>query len=157
VSYLLLNVLLAISWAALTGQLTPVNLGGGFVLGYFVLVLSRRALGCNRYVTKVPVAVRFIFYFAWALLLANLRVAYEVLTPSFNMRPAIVAVPLDIRRDFEIAFLASLITLTPGTLSLDVSSDRRVLYVHGMFVSDIEKFRKEIKHGFERRVKELFE
>lgn len=155
-NYLLLNVLLAIAWAALTGELTPANIAGGFVLGYIILYMSRRALGSTRYVTKVPVAIRFVAYFAGELFLANLRVAYEVLTPNFNMRPAIVAVPLDIRSEMEITLLASLITLTPGTLSLDVSSDRRVLYVHSMFVSDIEAFRREIKDGFEQRVKELF-
>ena len=87
---------------------------------------------------------------------ANLRVAIEVLTPQQRMRPAIVAIPLDVRRDFEITLLANLITLTPGTLSLDVSSDKRVLYVHSMYVDDIDAFRREIKNGFERRVKELF-
>jgi multicomponent Na+:H+ antiporter subunit E len=156
VSFLLLNVLLAIAWAALTGELTPENIGGGFVLGYFLMFLSRRALGCTRYVTKVPLVVRFLLYFSVQLFVANLRVAYEVLTPSFNMRPAIVAVPLDLRRDIEITLLANLITLTPGTLALDVSSDRRVLYVHAMFVTDIDAFRREIKDGFEKRVKELF-
>ena len=78
------------------------------------------------------------------------------MTPQQRMRPAIVAIPLDVRRDFEITLLANLITLTPGTLSLDVSSDKRVLYVHSMYVDDIDAFRREIKNGFERRVKELF-
>jgi multicomponent Na+:H+ antiporter subunit E len=72
------------------------------------------------------------------------------------MRPAIVAIPLDLRGDLEITLLANLITLTPGTLSLDVSSDKRVLYVHSMYVTDIAAFRSEIKNGFEKRVKELF-
>jgi multicomponent Na+:H+ antiporter subunit E len=155
-SYLLLHVLLALAWAALSGQITPENLAGGFVLGYIILYLSRRALGCNRYVTKVPQVLRFLGYFIVELFKANLRVAYEVITPRFNMRPAIVAVPLDIQSDIEITLLANLITLTPGTLSLDVSNDRRVLYVHSMFVTDIEAFRHEIKDGFERRIKELF-
>jgi multicomponent Na+:H+ antiporter subunit E len=55
----------------------------------------------------------------------------------------------------EITFLANLITLTPGTLSLDVSDDRSVLYVHGMFVEDPQQMREQIKNGFERRVLEL--
>ncbi|HLV36016.1 MAG TPA: Na+/H+ antiporter subunit E [Spirillospora sp.] len=154
--FLLLNVLLALAWAALTGRLTPENLLGGFVLGYALLALSRRALGCTSYVTKVPQVISFAAYFLVQLVTANLRVAVEVLTPGQQMRPAIVAVPLDIRRDLEITLLANLITLTPGTLSLDVSSDKRVLYVHSMYVTDIEAFRREIKDGFEQRVKELF-
>ncbi len=155
-NFLLLNVLLALAWAALTGELTPENLLGGFVLGYVLLFLSRRALGCTSYVTRVPRVISFLVYFLVELFRANLRVAYEVLTPQQRMRPAIVAVPLDIRGDLEITLLANLITLTPGTLSLDVSSDRRVLYVHSMYVDDIDAFRREIKDGFEKRVKELF-
>jgi multicomponent Na+:H+ antiporter subunit E len=155
-NFLLLNVLLAISWAALTGQLSPQNIAGGFLVGYIVMFMSRRALGSTSYVAKVPQVIRFFSYFFWQLLLSNLRVAYEVLTPSFNMRPAIVAIPLDLRGDLEITLLANLITLTPGTLSLDVSSDKRVLYVHAMFVTDIDEFRNDIKNGFEKRVKELF-
>ncbi len=156
-NFLLLNVLLAIAWAALTGQLTPENIAGGFVLGYILLVVSRRALGSASYVTRVPKVIGFLAYFFWQLFLSNIRVAYEVLTPRLYAKPAIVAVPLDIRSDLEITVLANLITLTPGTLSLDVSSDKRVLYVHAMFVTDIEKFRADIKNGFEKRVKELFE
>jgi multicomponent Na+:H+ antiporter subunit E len=107
-------------------------------------------------VTKVPQVIGFLVYFMVELLRANFRVALEVLTPDFNMSPAIVAIPLDIKRDIEITLLANLITLTPGTLSLDVSTDRRVLYVHTMYITDIEAFRREIKDGFETRVKELF-
>jgi multicomponent Na+:H+ antiporter subunit E len=155
-SFFLLNVLLAIAWAALTGQLSPENLAGGFVLGYIMMFFSRRALGCTNYVTKVPQVIRFVLYFVVELVTANFRVALEVLTPDFHMRPAIVAIPLDLQRDIEITLLANLITLTPGTLSLDISSDRRVLYVHTMYVTDIDAFRREIKNGFEKRVKELF-
>jgi multicomponent Na+:H+ antiporter subunit E len=155
-NFLLLNVLLAISWAALNGQLTLENIGGGFVLGYFLMVISRRALGSTPYVTKVPQVIGFLVYFVWQLILSNLRVAYEVLTPNFQARPAIVAVPLDLHSDLEITLLANLITLTPGTLSLDVSSDKRVLYVHSMFITDMDDFRAEIKNGFEKQVKDLF-
>ena len=155
-NYLLRNVFLALAWAALSGQVTPENLIGGFVLGYVLLWLAGRALDTSGYVRKVPQVISFFLYFLVELFTANLRVAYEVITPNLLMRPAIVAIPLDIRRDFEITLLANLITLTPGTLSLDVSSDKRVLYVHSMYVDDIDAFRREIKDGFERRVMELF-
>jgi multicomponent Na+:H+ antiporter subunit E len=121
-----------------------------------MMFFSRRALGCTNYVTKVPQVIRFMLYFLVQLVTANIRVAVEVLTPSFTMHPAIVAIQLDIRHDIEITLLANLITLTPGTLSLDISSDKRVLYVHTMYVSDIDAFRREIKNGFEKRVYELF-
>lgn len=72
------------------------------------------------------------------------------------MRPGIIAIPLDARTNEEITVLANLITLTPGSMSLDVSPDRRHLYVHLMYVDDLEESRMEIKRGFERRTLELF-
>jgi multicomponent Na+:H+ antiporter subunit E len=66
-----------------------------------------------------------------------------------------VAIPLDVETDVEITLLANLITLTPGTLSMDISDDRKVLYVHAMYVDDPEALRAEIKNGFERRVLEM--
>ncbi|MCY3908084.1 MAG: Na+/H+ antiporter subunit E [Anaerolineaceae bacterium] len=155
-NWLLLHVMLALIWAALNGELTPVNVAGGFVVGFLVLLLARGALGCQRYVSRVPRVLRFGLYFLAMLVQANLRVTLEVLTLNYKARPAIVAVPLDIRDEVAITTLANLITLTPGTLSLDVSSDRRVLYVHAMFVTDVEAFRLEIKDGLEQRVQDVF-
>jgi len=71
------------------------------------------------------------------------------------MRPGIVAVPLDAETDAEITLLANLLTLTPGTLSLDVSADRRFLYVHMMYIEDADVARRQIKDGYERRVLEV--
>lgn len=155
-SFFALNIILAAIWSALSGQFSPENFISGFVLGYVLLWLLRRALGGESYVNKVPQVVLFIGFFLMEVVRANLRVAWEVLTPGHNMRPAIVAVPLDLRNPLQITLLAQMITLTPGTLSLDVSSDRRVLYVHSMYVDDIDQFRAGIKNGFERRVAEVF-
>jgi multicomponent Na+:H+ antiporter subunit E len=72
------------------------------------------------------------------------------------MHPGVIAVPLDARTDAEITLLANLITLTPGTLSIDVSADRKVLYIHTMDLGDDPvRFRREIKEGFERRLLEV--
>jgi multicomponent Na+:H+ antiporter subunit E len=73
------------------------------------------------------------------------------------MRPGVIAIPLNARTDVEITLLANLITLTPGTLSLDVSADRSVLYIHVMYIDndDIDAVRRKIKEGFERRILEV--
>ncbi len=154
---LLLNILLAIAWSALTGVFTPVNLVFGFALGYGVLWFLRRQLRGERYFIKAPQIVRFVVYVLWEIILANLNVARVVLlTPKEQIKPGIVAIPLDIRSDAEITMLANLITLTPGTLSLDVADDRSCLYVHAMDIGDPERFRRGIKEGFERLVYEVF-
>lgn len=96
-------------------------------------------------------------YFHWELFLSCLRVAWDVLTPRHKARPGILAVPIDLQTNVGITVLANLVTLTPGSLSLDVSDDRRTLYVHAMFIDDVEDARAEIKMNMERQVREAFE
>ena len=71
------------------------------------------------------------------------------------MRPGIVAIPLDLDRDWQVALLANLITLTPGTLTVEISSDHKTLFVHELVIEDPEAVRRQIKQGFERRIKRL--
>lgn len=152
---LLWNIALAFLWAALTGRITPANLAVGFVLGALVLAFVQRANGSPRYFVKLRQATGLALFFVWELILSNLRVAYDVVTPRHHMRPGVVAIPLDAETDAEITLLANLVTLTPGTLSLDVSVDRRFLYVHSMYIDDVETTRRRIKNGLERRVLEV--
>ena len=87
------------------------------------------------------------------LTLSVKEVVLTVLRPARVRHSAIVAVPLDVRSELGIALLANMITLTPGTTSLHVSGDRKVLYVHVMNVSD--ETVAQIKDGFERQVMEV--
>lgn len=96
--------------------------------------------------------VALILYAIMEILIANVRVAIDVVTPRHRMRPGVIAVPLDLKNDAEITLLANLITLTPGSLSLDVSSDRKVLYVHEMYIEDLDSIRQDLKDKFERRI-----
>jgi multicomponent Na+:H+ antiporter subunit E len=153
---LLTNVLLALAWAALTGYFSLMNLAVGFAIGYVILYLATRTGSPTAYFGRVRTVIGFVVFFLWELFLSNLRVAYHVLAPLDRMRPGIVAVPLDLRTDTEIVMLANLITLTPGTLSLDVSTDQRVLYIHAIQVEDAARFRDGVKTGYERRVREVF-
>ncbi len=151
------NLLLAVAWTVSTGQFTVANLFVGLILGYFILLLAQRAIGTSPYFAKVPQVARFSLFYLRQLVLSNLRVAYDVVTLKHYMRPGVIAVPLDARTDAEITLISNLITLTPGTLSLDLSADRRILYVHAMYIDngDVEEARRSIKEGLERRVLEV--
>ena len=142
-------------WAAVVGSVDEVHLATGFIVGYLALWVARPVLGPTRYFGKLFEAFRFSVFFAYELILSNLRVAWDVLTPRTYRKPGVVAIPLDANSDFEITLLANLVTLTPGSLSLDVSPDGKKLYVHAMFVEDPDQLRADIKQGFERRVLEL--
>ncbi|HOB73045.1 MAG TPA: Na+/H+ antiporter subunit E [Phycisphaerae bacterium] len=149
------NLLLALAWLMLTGNFTPANFVLGIVLGYLLLWIGQPITGPSPYFKKVRTVFSFGLFVLWELLRSNARVAFEVITLRPRMRPGVVAIPLDARTDMEITLLANLITLTPGSLSLDVSTDRRVLYVHAMYIGDVDQFRRSIKETFERRVLEL--
>lgn len=153
---LVLNVFLALAWVAITGDVSFGNLLIGFGLGLTVLFFTRRILGQPTYLLRLWRVLNLLVYFVRELIASNLRVAYDVLTPGYHLRPGVVAVPLDARTDIEITLLANMITLTPGSFSLDVSADRRVLYLHVMYLGeDVEAFRRRIKDGFERRILEV--
>lgn len=154
-NHFLTNLLLTFLWVILTASFTFADFLFGFLLGYFFLWITTRSSGKAKYFRLIPKLISFFFFFFYELVKANLQVAYEVGTPNFTMTPGIVAVPLDVKTDFEITTLANLITLTPGTLSMDVSEDRKTLYVHSMYISDKEEFIKSIKNGFEKRIMEM--
>lgn len=97
----------------------------------------------------------FLVFYTKEVLLSNLRVAYDVLTPSDKSTPAIIALPLSAHTDLEILIVANLISMTPGTLSMDVSTDRKTLYIHAMFVEDAEALEADLKKNFEGRVLSL--
>jgi len=149
---LFLHLILALAWTAISGELNPGNFAVGVLLAYVLLWAMRHVLGCTRYVHRLWEAAGLMAFVAWEVILSGLRVAYDVVTPRDHMRPGIVAIPLEAESDMEIFVLASLVTLTPGTLSLDVSADRRTLYVYEMYISDPAEAREKIKRGIERRL-----
>jgi multicomponent Na+:H+ antiporter subunit E len=154
---LLGSILLALAWAALQGELTLVNLLVGYAVGYGVLaLLARGGVMPSTLVSRTRHATGLAAFFAWALLVANFRVAADVLRGN-RIEPAVVAIPLDITSDGEILLLSMLINITPGSVTIDLSEDRQTLYVHVMHMHSAEETRREIKDGFERRVKLLFQ
>ena len=139
-------------WVFLTGAYDVYNFSFGFILGFLIIWIIKSGEKEDKYIKILPRIVAFFFYFVYEVILSNLQVAYEVMTPDLHVTPGIIRIPLDVETNLEISLLANLITLTPGTLSLDVSDDRKVLYVHSMYVEDKDEFIHEIKNGFERRI-----
>jgi multicomponent Na+:H+ antiporter subunit E len=151
----LLNIFLALVWTFLQGELHASNFAVGMLFGYLVIAVSQRILGGTAYVRKVGQVIGFVFYVLWEIFTASLSLAWIIVHPRLQICPGVVAIPLDAETDVEIATLANLLTLSPGTLSLDVSTDRRTLYVHAMILGDADEFRRQIKDGLERRVLEV--
>ncbi len=153
--HFLWNIALAVLWMSLLGQFTFGNLLIGLALGYVVLLVCRPVLPKSSYSRKVWQVANLALYLGWHILLANVQIAWRVLKPRLDIQPAVIAVPLRARTDAEITLVANLITLTPGTLSVDLSPDHSTVYVHVMDLRDPARFKRSLREGLERRVLEV--
>lgn len=151
-------IVLALVWGAITGTFTGLNLLLGAAIGGVAVLLLRSAFAPPRILRKIGQIASLILLFLYELAASAVRVAIVVLTPSMkaDLRPAIIAFPLTVKSDAEITLLANLITLTPGTLSIDVSEDRSVLFVHVLTLSTREALIADIAGGFEAKVREIY-
>lgn len=152
----ILNVIFAFVWVAITGSATLLNLVFGFFLSAAALWIVRGEMTEVGYWGRLRRVFSLLLLFLKELALSAYRVAVMVFSPRLDLKPGIFAFPLTVDRDFEITLLANLITLTPGTLSVDVSEDRKTLYVHAVDCSDPEATRRDIAEGFERKIMEAF-
>ena len=151
------NLVLAFCWAAVTGDFSFGSLLTGGVLGFFALWLSAPLIGIDGfYFLRVWRVIRLAGFFFWELMLSSVKVAWDVIRPFPRNNPKIIEMPLDVESDLEILLLTNLISLTPGTLSVDVTSDRKTLIVHAMFADDPEAEVSNLKGGMERMVREAF-
>lgn len=156
-SLALYNLVLALVWVSVTGSLTFLNLLFGYLLGAVSLYLIREQVGTIHYIGRFRRIASLFLLFVKELLMSAWRVARVVLQPRPDVKPGVFAYHLNVKTDFEITLLANLITLTPGTLSLDVSEDRSILYVHALDCSDPEAVRADIANGFEAKIMEAFQ
>jgi multicomponent Na+:H+ antiporter subunit E len=155
-TYFLINLLLAILWASLQA-FRPTDVVGGLVIGYMLLWLLRNWLGpqAAHYVRWVPTFIRFIFYYNGLLATSTWDVVKMLFRDQRTLKPGIIALPLEAKTDLEIVLLNNLLSLTPGTLGVDLSPDRAVLYVHVINVPDPAAMIESIKTGLERRLLEV--
>jgi multicomponent Na+:H+ antiporter subunit E len=148
------NLLIMLGWALVTGDFGSANLLWGFLVGFGVLWVAGGLFGDRRYHARVTGVAGLFLYFLYDLWNSSMAVAKVVLSRDPNATPGFVEMPLDAETDAEIVLTANLITLTPGTLSVDVSADRRTLLVHAMFAEDPDAVVAGLKAGMERKVLE---
>ena len=140
------NLLLAGCWIFLTGSLDVLNYLFGFFVGYLVIALIHNLVpALQGYPQRLPRFFAFLGYFIRELVQANIKVAIDIVTPPWHMKPGVVRFEVSNLNDLEIATLSNLISLTPGTLVLDVSEDKSTLFVHAMFLDDEEQVQNDLQ------------
>jgi multicomponent Na+:H+ antiporter subunit E len=155
IGLLLLNLILALMWAALQGELGMVNFVSGFVVSAAVIYIFRRKFFRALYFRKVALGVTLALVFSRELIKSNIAVLRVVLSRRPLIRSGVIAVPTELTNDLALTMLSNMITLTPGTLTLDISHDRRYLFVHTLNLNDPEDVKREIRNAFELYLREL--
>lgn len=142
-------------WLVLNSTLAPGHVLLGLALGLSIPPLTRSLRPEPPRVGRPALALRLAAVVLRDIVLANIEVARRILGPEARLTPRFFRVPLDIQAPYGIATLAAIITLTPGTVSADVSPDRRFLLVHGLNVDDVERTIAEIKRRYETPLREI--
>ncbi len=145
--------LIAIAWCFLQGDITPGNLilGGG--LGTAVLSISLSINKLTGSFNQLKAIVRLIGFVIKELIISSLRISWDILTPTVYARPRIVRIPIEDLDETAITVLANAISLTPGSLSLEVTDDLKILYVHLMYAEDRDSAVREIYFELGNRVR----
>ncbi len=152
----LLNILLTFVWVALTGQLGYTNFVFGYALGFFILWMVNKSVNAStEYFYRVPKIFAFILLFFYDLMKANYEVTKDVITPNYNMKPGIIKYKMEAKTDFEITMLANMIALTPGTVVVDLSKNKKFMYIHVMYLTNKEEFIERLSNRIERKLLEI--
>ncbi|MCF3098747.1 sodium:proton antiporter [Aeromonas australiensis] len=154
-NYFLLNLFLAFSWMLVNDSYGSVEFIIGYIIGFLVLRISLPFGVAPSYFKRFKAISNLLFFFIYELIVSVFRVAWDVITPTHLSEPDIIYLPLSAKSDLEIAILANMVSLTPGSLSLDVTEDRQFLVIHVMFAPDHAVVIDGIKSGLERRLLEI--
>lgn len=153
---LILNIILACLWMFLESSFSFATFIIGFIIGIFLLLFMRRFLGSRFYIFRLFALVKLVFLFLHDLIVSTIHVSRIVLKKDMNIRPGIFRYDTTLETDWEVTMLALLITLTPGTLSIDISDDYKAIYVHSLHVPNIEEEIATIRKSYEGAIMEVF-
>ncbi|PUB15814.1 Na+/H+ antiporter subunit E [Paenisporosarcina sp. OV554] len=152
---IMLNFFIAFLWMFLTVSFNASTFVVGFLLGAMMLWITKGFFPGRFYMNRVWAVIKLILLFFKELILANIQVLLLIVQPKMPIKPAIFALPTVLEKDWEITLLSNLITLTPGTLVIDVSEDSKTLYIHAIDYGDADDAINSIKNTFEKAIQEV--
>lgn len=152
---IVLNIFIALMWMFLSETYNFTTFFVGYLLGIILLFVLRRFVPDSFYLKRLWKFILLILLFVRELVLSNIDIVKHVYKPKMDMQPGIFALPIDVKTNFEITLLSSLISLTPGTLAIVVSEDHTKIFIHAMDMPDVQESVDEIKNTFEKRIMEV--
>lgn len=152
---LLLNLIIAFVWMFLFNEWSFQRFVVGYLLGVMLIGLLNRFWPHEFYMKRLWAIVKLLLLFVKELLISSFAVMVQIVKPRLSIRPGIFALKTELKSDWEITILSCLICLTPGTLTIDVSKDGQILYIHAMDIEDADELSKQIKETFEKAILEV--
>lgn len=152
---ILINLIIAVMWMFLSESYSTASFIAGYVLGIILLLVLNRFIPDAFYLKRVYNIIKLTMLFIKELVISNIDIVKLVYKRKLEFEPGIFAMPTDLRSNWEITLLANLITLTPGTLSVAISSDNTHIYIHAMDIDDIDEAINSIKNTFEKAISEV--
>jgi multicomponent Na+:H+ antiporter subunit E len=144
-NFFALNLVLALIWSFLTGSFTAASFLFGLAVGYLILAVAEPYLGSGRYLASVLGGFRFMAIFLKEIVVANLQLARDLLRPTMPFVPGIVRFETQGLTKAEVVVLANMISLTPGTVSMDTDASGTIIYIHSVYMGDPQALRKSFQ------------
>jgi multicomponent K+:H+ antiporter subunit E len=154
--YPVLSFLLFVVWLLLVAEVSSAHVLLALFLAWGIPMLCRPFLKDLPPVRHAVTALRLVALVTYDIVVANIAVARLILGPTARLKPVFVHVPLTLTQPMSISLLASIITMTPGTVSSDLSQDNKVLIVHALDCSDPEALVADIQQRYEKPLLEIF-
>ncbi|MGI6685325.1 MAG: Na+/H+ antiporter subunit E [Bacillota bacterium] len=149
-SQLLLNIFIAFLWMLLNDAWSSLTFLTGYLIGFILIFMMRRFFPTPFYLKKLWAMVKLILIFIRELILSSIYVLRQVISPRLTFRPGIFSLETKLESDWEITVLSLLITLTPGSVVMEVSPEGKFLYVHAMNIPDAKVM--NAMHAFEKAI-----
>jgi len=151
----LLNIMIAVVWMFFYNEWSLQRFMHGYVIGLALIFILRRFWPEPFYLRKLWALLKLLALFVKELFISSMTVVRQIVRPVRHLKPGIFAYRTELRSDWELTLLSCLICLTPGTLTLEVSGDGQVLYIHAMDIGDKEAVSQQIRSTFEKAIMEV--
>ncbi|WP_017812733.1 MULTISPECIES: Na+/H+ antiporter subunit E [Paenibacillus] len=152
---IVLNLLIAVVWMSLHTTWDALNFIIGYMIGLLLIFAMKRFFPDDFYGHKVWAVWKLLLLFFWELIKSSVVVLRHIVSPRLNINPGILTHRTDLTSDWELTLLSTLVTLTPGTILIEVSREQQLVYIHAIDIQDEDKMSEDIRNTFEKAIKEV--
>ncbi|MGI6119495.1 MAG: Na+/H+ antiporter subunit E [Desulfosporosinus sp.] len=151
----LVNIFIGVLWMFFNDDWSVLTFFSGYLFGLLVLFVLRRFMASEYYPLTLYAVVRLFLIFIYELCTSSILVIRKIIQPKINIKPGIYQLETSLQGDVEVTLLALLITLTPGSVVMEISADNKILYVHAMDFPEVSDAVLQSKHRFEEAIKKV--